>query len=334
MAFSSAVTIASPSDGVSSDSVIASKIPAQVNYYHEYINSFTTQVQTTFDVVPPINTQVGVNTTNVALTNIPEIIILSVQPTLGALQAPCPGGIKMPYVPNVFLPIERISIQFGARVGLLSTCTSLDLWKISKRNGYTGSYEDWRYGSGGFLIINVSQDLGLPTSEISGQLGSVPFQADIVCSTSNVTQADYSENGILVRNALFPTTWEAMVTTIHPGQFIIGQGNAYVVPVSVSKETVTSLVAKLGDKTLVPQGAPSAVSLTSGDKEVAGGGFGSMFTKLVSKGLHHGLGFLADNPNLIKGGVGFLQKKLGSMGGDGGDLVGAGMGDAKRSRFE
>jgi hypothetical protein len=56
--------------------------------------------------------------------------------------------------------LAGISVNYGVKNGLLSGCSSKTLFRISKRNGWKGSWNDWVNGQA-VLFLNPALDLGL-----------------------------------------------------------------------------------------------------------------------------------------------------------------------------
>jgi hypothetical protein len=56
--------------------------------------------------------------------------------------------------------LAGISVNYGVKNGLLSGCSNKTLFRISKRNGWKGSWNDWVNGQA-VLYLNPALDLGL-----------------------------------------------------------------------------------------------------------------------------------------------------------------------------
>jgi hypothetical protein len=107
----------------------------------------------------------------------------------------------------MFFPITNINVQFGEKQGLLGQASQYQLWSISKKNGSNVDYPRWTgapvnssmgtYGnySGGVLILNTAQDLGLPTSTCAGMVYPSNFTANI--TVTNQTGYNYPSGCIL-----------------------------------------------------------------------------------------------------------------------------------------
>jgi len=80
---------------------------------------------------------------------------------------------------DTFGCITGVQIQFMNQSGLLATATPFDLYRMSARNGYKGSYDDWRLLSGSVLTIKPGLDLGLEPSLAPGMNGLYNFQITV-----------------------------------------------------------------------------------------------------------------------------------------------------------
>jgi hypothetical protein len=89
------------------------------------------------------------------LTSIPSLIYIYMCkiPTLGAVTDA-----------DVNFRITSVSIQYGNTSGLLSQATPSQLYDISCRNGFRGTFNDWYTYKGSVLILNPALDLSLDAS--------------------------------------------------------------------------------------------------------------------------------------------------------------------------
>lgn len=81
---------------------------------------------------------------------------------------------------DTFMAIKNISINFMNQTGLLSSATQKDLYDISARRGYQGTFDQWRYLTGSVLCLCPGLDLGLEPSLAPGMNGLYNFQCTIV----------------------------------------------------------------------------------------------------------------------------------------------------------
>jgi|WetSurMetagenome_2_1015567.scaffolds.fasta_scaffold09542_6 hypothetical protein len=135
--------------------------------------------------------------------------------------------------PDVFYPIFNVNITLGNYTGQLSSATVEHLYEIALKNGYRGSFTQFKgdkvpigtYAVGGatlvtegsVLAIDCSTDLGLPDGICAGYQDQVNFQ--VTFSTINrYTAANGAEDPALVFH----------IVTVNEGSFVIPQINSAV----------------------------------------------------------------------------------------------------------
>ena len=198
---------------------------------------------------------------------------LSCQPSkIFLFIAPIPSA-RTAAIPDHFLSITNVSVNFNDKNSLLNTFTQADLYEMSafnagsQRGGFM-TYNSFRYGSGSIIIIDVQRDLSVAESSQGGTQNSYStFQATI----------QYNNN-----NCLFAATPQQLaVTSYNAFQLISSPGKAYVSPSQcefsvsgVSPEVVLALTAN-DDTVKVPEDG-------AGDGE---GVEGKGFSDLVSRGV-------------------------------------------------
>jgi hypothetical protein len=110
------------------------------------------------------------------------------------------------YSTDTFMAINNISLNWNNRQGLLSSATQQDLYKISVKNGYSGSWEEWSGytytpfvvnsgvtpneptyigTSGSVLCLEFGTDIGLRDTEAPGMLGTYQLQINVNCTNTN-----------------------------------------------------------------------------------------------------------------------------------------------------
>jgi len=80
-----------------------------------------------------------------------------------------------------------LQINIGNRTGLLASASPQTLWRISKNNGYAGSFNEWSQ-SGGVFCLNPVRDLGIDPSldTLPLETGSVNFQVTGTWNNANL----------------------------------------------------------------------------------------------------------------------------------------------------
>lgn len=144
----------------------------------------------------------AIPTQTITLPYIPDLIVISARPaTYGT--GPLPGGSLLPWgldAADYCFPIERISLQWANRSGLLSTHTPQQLYDMSYNNGLRMTYEEWtgiakastgnvavpatqKDGSvpmcGGFLVLRPGIDFVLDPGQAPGMVGNFVIQAGV-----------------------------------------------------------------------------------------------------------------------------------------------------------
>jgi len=102
-----------------------------------------------------VTTPFQLNTDTLRLSSLPERIYIFARPPISARAAAAPSAQA-----DSFISLGNqdgtagLSISIGTRTGLLASASNKTLFRMSKKNGYRGTYFDWMYGSGGLLIID------------------------------------------------------------------------------------------------------------------------------------------------------------------------------------
>jgi hypothetical protein len=116
----------------------------------------------------------------------------------------------------------QTSIQIGTRTGLLASASRKQIYRMARDNGYTSSWEDWDYGSGSLMLIDVVKDLGINIEAgdvVPGEAsGNVNFQISMTVNNSNFnyvaqTQAQRESLGVPAGDCPI----ELMIVAIYSG---------------------------------------------------------------------------------------------------------------------
>jgi hypothetical protein len=200
-------------------------------------------------------------TMNIQLNQIPSKFIISVR---------LPQSAQTIKNPSTFLAIKSISINLNNASGLLSSTTTQNLWKISRRNGSNQTWQQFSgfaqkigtYGIGGqegissiptggsVLVLDPALDLSLPETLSNGSLGSYNFQATITVQN----QYGYAvtpevvivcvNDGIMVTNQGTSTTYTGILTR----QMVMDAKQMPSIPMT---EEYRMVGGKMGDMSLV-----------------------------------------------------------------------------------
>jgi hypothetical protein len=204
------------------DSISNATRPSSYNY--TFIQSADTQIGAF-----PAGSSVTIPTNTLTLGIIPNTFLIYAIPMSGPATDTVTGA-TLPTLNSTsiscadfFFPITNINVQFGEKQGLLGQASPYQLWAISKKNGSNVDYPRWSgqtvassmgtYGaySGGVLVLNTAQDLGLPTSTCAGMVYPSNFSANI--TVYNQTGFNYP-SGCILRVVALTDGW---ITTAGSG---------------------------------------------------------------------------------------------------------------------
>lgn len=116
--------------------------------------------------------------------------------------------------------ITNVNITFDNRTGILSSASMQDLYHISKKNGYCGTWYDWIGMSGIFnnvtgqftstfgsiMCIDFGDDIGLPVSQAPGMTGTYQLLVKASFKNPNPVRAiNYDFYVVVVNEGLFYT---------------------------------------------------------------------------------------------------------------------------------
>lgn len=140
---------------------------------------------------------------------------------------------------DTFFSIESISVNWNNNSGLLSSASKQDLYYMSAKNGFEGSWAEWSGGPvqrmlggspvenlgtiGSVLCVEFGSDIGLDDLECPGMLGTYQLQYNV--TVKNVNQTD----------AITPTLYTIVVSE---GTFTIMENRSIAQIGVVSKQDV------------------------------------------------------------------------------------------------
>lgn len=156
-----------------------------------------------------------ISSNNIQISNIPQRIYIFARKKNQDLYSDVTAT-------DTFLAINKVSIQYYNKTGLLNSASQQQLYQISVRNGCSLSYSAWtggqvylpgsltqKYGlHGSVLCISPAMDLGLNDLQSSGKIDHNTFQIDV--TLTNVSS-----------DAITPTLYVVMV---NEGVFTVGPG--------------------------------------------------------------------------------------------------------------
>ncbi len=224
------------------------------------------------------STKIGLNSSNIQLNQIPELIMIAVRKRISTQTVTDAAS---------FLTIDGISINFNNASGLLSNASRFDLYNISKANGSKQSWAEWSdYISvntsyvagmtasqlynrvaplGNVLFINPSKDLSLPPFLSNGSIGQ--FNLQYTLSVMNNTGSAISANSL-----------EIVTIVMNGGMFSTFSGSS------------STYVGLLNKQLVLQTGSESEAVSSSNVEEMIGGNIANRVSSAIG-GLLPRLGF-------------------------------------------
>lgn len=127
-------------------------------------------------------------------------------------------GYNTPQATDTFARIVNISMQFGNKANQLADATPETLYRMSVRNGYKGTWDDWWCRSGGVLCLDLSRDIGLPEAAAPGVLGSTQFSFTLTIAS---LFSDRSSNDVANPANVVDTNFMAYSVVVYDGMTTI-----------------------------------------------------------------------------------------------------------------
>lgn len=156
----------------------------------------------------------------------------------------------VPFLSDTFLRITRLNITVNDRIGILSQATPVDLFRMSQRNGYKGSWIDFNYKRGSLCILSMADDLCMRLNEAAGQ--QTPTSLQLTATVDNAPQM--YQKGFADPNAVgaafafdgnFPLLpYELVITTITPSQVVIGASQCSFLVAGPTETQVVELMTQ------------------------------------------------------------------------------------------
>jgi len=117
--------------------------------------------------------------------------------------------------------IGSVSINYGAKSGLLSQASRDSIYRFSRECGSNQTHNDFIAGSGAFVWIDPTKHFGLSADDLHvGEGGNINLQVNATFSTSNCLASSQSET---VGGAVLPTAeqLELIIVVVYEGQMIV-----------------------------------------------------------------------------------------------------------------
>ena len=180
-------------------------IPKRILYPYHRLDTYFNNVSQNFNLAAGAN-RTGLTGQNLQLNSYPSRIIVS-----------CPRVTQSELYPlysDQFLRIDRVSITWDNQTGILANATAHQLWQMSARNGYQGTWDDWNDGFGSVLILDIGSNFPIPKE---GDAPGLPVnkQLQITLDVTNVTNPTVSTNMTVVNG--LNNTWTVDVFIVYAG---------------------------------------------------------------------------------------------------------------------
>jgi hypothetical protein len=245
-------------------------VPRLLSYPYENVQIFARQ-QNNMSNVGALDSGQFISDT-LRFSSMPSLIYVFARPILSArVGTQCDAFLGLGQISAAGIR-PNVQITLGNRSGLLSSAASKTLYRMSQRNGYNSTYQDWQYGSGSLLIIDPVEDLGVNLQAgdyLPGESGSVNFQYTATYNSQNWLLA----NGITgVAPIACPT--ELCVIAVYSGVCNITPNSCVTNTGDLSEAEVNALLRT----------APVDGSMMSSEvlkPTIQGGGFASKYKSLL-----------------------------------------------------
>ena len=236
------------------------------------------------------------------------IVNLSGTISLQALRLPCqPSKMYLfigpternPNIPDHFLRITNISVNFNDKNSLLNGMTEADIYEMSARNvassrGSFMNFAQYRFGCGSIVCIDVQRDLSVSDSSQSGSQNQF--------STLQVTLTYNNNNCLYAGQALAAGNYNAFQVVVSPGKAFVSPSSCEFSVLGPSPAEVLSLTADIDGAVKVPEEA-------AGEAPVDGKGFSDLLSKGLSLAYEHRDKIMEHAaPHLMKAGQHIIRK--------------------------
>jgi hypothetical protein len=206
------------------------KIPTSVDYSYEQVVYYPKTAAYTMALTTDAQAPIQMVSDTLRFQTMPKLIAVFARQAMSSRLAPAAAQLNCRgRVSDCYLPIGdslsgngNVSIQIGTRTGLLASASRKQLYRMSVENGYTGSWEDFSFGSGSILFIDPVKDLGINVASDSlpgFAANNVNFQISAMFNSDNykyVAQTEAQRAALGVPQGQCPI--ELMVVAIYSGK--------------------------------------------------------------------------------------------------------------------
>ena len=161
------------------------KIPASVSYNYDQVVYFQKNQPMTLNAYPAIS-EGQLQSDTLRLSACPSLIYILARPPISNRTIPDTQTFYGLGHADYSLMPAGIQITFGNRTGLLSSASSQTMYRMAKKNGYSGSFDEWVRS--GLYIINPVADLGIdPTLDfLPLETGAENFQVSLYANANGM----------------------------------------------------------------------------------------------------------------------------------------------------
>lgn len=143
-----------------------------------------------------------INLSNININSVPYMFIISSRQILND---------RTHLTSDTYNRLNSISFAFKNRQGLLSDCSTEDLYQISRKNGLNMSFSEWKQWGGSVLYLRP-EDFGLEPLEVPSSLQNTQFSLSAnVTNISSSTQV-VSLNCVIVSQGMITVDDSGLVT--------------------------------------------------------------------------------------------------------------------------
>lgn len=142
---------------------------------------------------------------------------------------------------DTYARINKISVNFNNKSGLLSGASAFDLYHMSVRNGLQSSWDQWNRYQGSVLCLDFARDMSLGPLEVPGILGSYQFQVNV--DFTNIHPDEDIE-------------YQLMIVSVSEGSFTVNKQTTLAqIGIIAPEEVLKDENIRMADHYLAMQGA-------------------------------------------------------------------------------
>jgi hypothetical protein len=175
-------------------------IPRVTTLPYENVIYFPKAIQNGANVNLSIAYNSQISSDTLRLSSLPEKIYIFCRPAIGSR----PTGVAPSAWADAFLAVGNnnfsianagtqtdlagLQVSIGTRTGLLASASIKTIYRMAKKNGYRGSFQNW-WLNGGLIILDPVTDLGVDVNAgdvLPGESGSINFQVNATFNNSNI----------------------------------------------------------------------------------------------------------------------------------------------------